>query len=330
MIFSAKKWNDADEMRPYIAVSNALTFRTVQSAIQNAYGLFIRPLVGDKIVKKLQQIYDSVSNISEIKEDANSKDLKMLYYAQRANAFLAFWYDYDEMQVLIADSGAKRQESENLKMPYKYQELSLKNGFKQKGFDALDKLIAFLEQNLSDYPDYKESDNYTQTLNSIVRNASEVNAYHEINCSRLVYLRLKPNIRIIEDTVIAPRIGYSLYEELKNALKEDKPEEKYTKLREKLIPVVVLFAVQKLILETGSLTDRGLFFSGLKGNEGSYESLDPVSDNRIVYQANKAEADAISYWILAERYLKSEFGIDPSKGNKIPHRNNTNKKSFWA
>lgn len=330
MIFSEEKWNDADEMRPYIAVSNALTFRTVQAAIQNAYGLFIRPLVGDKIVKKLQQIYDSVSNISEIKEDANSKDLKMLYYAQRANAFLSFWYDYDEMQVLIADTGVKRQESENVKMPYKYQELSLKNGFKQKGFDALDNLIAFLEQNLTDYPDYKESDNYTQTLNSIVRNASEVNAYHEINCSRLVYLRLKPNIRIIEDTVIAPRIGYSLYEELKNALKEDKPEEKYTKLREKLIPVVVLFAVQKLILETGSLTDRGLFFSGLKGNEGSYESLDPVSDTRIVYQANKAEADAISYWILAERYLKSEFGIDPSKGNIIPHRNNTNKKSFWA
>lgn len=330
MIFSEEKWNDADEMRPYIAVSNALTFRTVQSAIQNAYGLFIRPLVGDKIVKKLQQIYDSVSNISEIKEDANSKDLKMLYYAQRANAFLAFWYDYDEMQVLIADTGVKRQESENVKMPYKYQELSLKNGFKQKGFDALDNLIAFLEQNLTDYPDYKESDNYTQTLDSIVRNAHEVNMYHTINCSRLVYLRLKPNIRIIEDTVIAPRMGYSLYEEIKNALKEDKPEEKYTKLREKLIPVVVLFAVQKLILETGSLTDRGLFFSGLKGNEGSYESLDPVSDNRIVYQANKAEADAISYWILAERYLKSEFGIDPSKGNKIPHRNNTNKKSFWA
>jgi hypothetical protein len=330
MIFSGEKWNDADEIRPYIAVSNALTFRTVQTALQNAFGLFIRPLVGDKVVTKLQEIYDAVSDISEIKENTDSKDIKLLYYAQRANAFLAFWYDYDEMQVLIADSGVKRQESENVKMPYKYQELSLKNGFKQKGFDALDNLIAFLELNLTDYPDYKESDNYTQTLDSIVRNAKEVNAYHEINSSRLVYLRLKPNIRIIEDTLIAPRIGYTLFEELKAKLKEETPDEKYTKLREKLLPVVVLYAVQKLLLETGSLTDRGLFFSSLKGNEGSYESHDPVSDNRIVYQANKAEADAISYWILAERYLKAEFGIEPSKGNKIPHRDNTDKKSFWA
>lgn len=330
MIFSKEKWNDADEIRPYIAVSNALTFRTVHTALQNAFGLFIRPLVGDNVVAKLQEIYDAVLDISEIKEDTDSKDIKLLYYAQRANAFLAFWYDYDEMQVLIADSGVKRQESDNVKMPYKYQELSLKNGFKQKGFDALDSLIAFLELNLTDYPDYKESDNYTQTLDSIVRNAKEVNEYHEINNSRLVYLRLKPNIKIIEDTLIAPRIGYSLYEDLKNALKEETTEEKYTKLREKLLPVVVLYAVQKLLLETGSLTDRGLFFSSLKGNEGSYESHDPVSDNRIVYQANKAEADAISYWILAERYLKSEFGVEPSKGNKIPQRDNTDKKSFWA
>lgn len=330
MIFSEEKWNDADEIRPYIAVSNALTFRTVHTALQNAFGLFIRPLVGDNVVAKLQEIYDAVLDISEIKEDTDSKDIKLLYYAQRANAFLAFWYDYDEMQVLIADSGVKRQESENVKMPYKYQELSLKNGFKQKGFDALDNLIAFLELNLTDYPDYKESDNYTQTLDSIVRNAKEVNTYHEINSSRLVYLRLKPNIRIIEDTLIAPRIGYTLYEVLKAKLKEETLDEKYTKLREKLLPVVVLYAVQKLILETGSLTDRGLFFSSLKGNEGSYESHDPVSDNRMVYQANKAEADAISYWILAERYLKAEFGIEPPKGNKIPHRDNTDKKSFWA
>lgn len=330
MIFSEEKWNDADEIRPYIAVSNALTFRTVHTALQNAFGLFIRPLVGDNVVAKLQEIYDAVLDISEIKEDTDSKDIKLLYYAQRANAFLAFWYDYDEMQVLIADSGVKRQESDNVKMPYKYQELSLKNGFKQKGFDALDNLIAFLELNLTDYPDYKESDNYTQTLDSIVRNAKEVNTYHEINSSRLVYLRLKPNIRIIEDTLIAPRIGYTLYEVLKAKLKEEILDEKYTKLREKLLPVVVLYAVQKLLLETGSLTDRGLFFSSLKGNEGSYESHDPVSDNRIVYQANKAEADAISYWILAERYLKSEFGVEPSKGNKIPQRDNTDKKSFWA
>lgn len=330
MIFSEEKWNDADEMRSYIPVSNGLTFRTVQTAIQNAFGLFVRPVVGDKIVVKLQEIYDAVSDISEIKEDTDIKDIRLLYYAQRANAFLAFWYDYDEMQVLIADSGVKRQESENVKMPYKYQELSLKNGFKQKGFDALDNLIAFLEQNLTDYPDYKESDNYTQTLDSIVWNAKEINTYYEINSSRLVYLRLKPNIRIIEDTLIAPRIGYSLYEELKIKLQDETPDEKYTKLREKLVPVVVLYAIQKLLLETGSLTDRGLFFSSLKGNEGSYQSHDPVSDNRITYQANKAEADAISYWILAERYLKSEFGVIPSRSNKIPHRDNTNKKSFWV
>ncbi|MDH6355475.1 hypothetical protein M2132_001818 [Dysgonomonas sp. PH5-45] len=330
MIFSEAKWSNGDEIRPYIPVSNALTFRTMRTAIQNAFGLFIRPVVGDKIVDKLQSIYDGITDISLITEDTTDKDIKLLYYAQRANAFLAYWYDYDELQVLIGDSGTKRQESDKAKTPYKYQELSLKEGFKQKGFDALDNLIAFLEQNIDDYPSYKESDNYSQMLTSIVRNATEVNEYHNINNSRLIFLRLKPNLRIIEDTVIAPRLGYALYEELKAKLQEDNREEKYAILRQKLIPVLVLYSIQKLILETGNVTDRGLFFSSLKGNEGSYASHDLVADNRITLQADKAEADAISYWILAERYVKEEFGISLSKGSRIPHRDNNHKKSYWA
>jgi len=330
MIFSEDKWSDGDEIRPYIAVSNALSFRTMRTALQNAFGLFIRPIVGDKIVTKLYSIYNSITDISVISEDTDNTDYRLLYYAQRANAFLAFWYDYDEMQVLIGDSGPKRQESEKAKTPYKYQELSLKNGFKQKGFDALDNIIAFLEDNISAYPDYKESDNYSETLDAIVRNAKEVNMYYSISNSRLIYLRLKPNIRVIEDTIIAPRIGSDLYDEFKTNLKETDPDEKYIKLRDKLLPVVVFYSIQKLLLETGSITDRGLFFASLKGNEGSYESLDPVADNRIVLQANKAEADAISYWELVEKYLNKEFGIFPSKGTKIPHRDNNCKKSFWA
>lgn len=330
MIFSEEKWAGGNELRPYIAVSNSLSFVTFRPAFLNAFGLFIRPVVGDGVVNKLQEIYDGITDISLITEDTPEKDIRLLYYAQRASAFLAFWYDYDEMQVLIGDAGVKRQESEKVKTPYKYQELSLKEGFRQKGFDALDNLIAFLEENTEDYPEYKDSEYYTQTRESIVRNTKEVNRYYNINNSRLVFLRLKTNFRIIEDTVIAPRLGFDLYDDFKAAISDENPEEKYAVLREKLIPVVVFYAVRRLIRDTGSVTDRGLFFQSLKGNEGSYMSNDPVTGSNQALQASEAEADAISYWLLAEQYLKTEFDISRSHAGKVPNRDNNGKKSFWA
>ncbi|GAB6122282.1 DUF6712 family protein [Dysgonomonas termitidis] len=330
MIFSENKWSDGDELRPYIPISTSLSFRNMNPAFQNAFGLFIRPVMGNAVVERLQEIYDAVVDISIIREDTDDKEIKLLYYGQRANAFLAYWYDYDELQVLIGDAGIKRQDSEKTKTPYKYQEHSLKEGFKQKGFDALDNLIAYLEENTDEFPEYLDSENYTRTKDAIVRSTQEVNGYYPVNNSRLVFLRLKPAFRVIEDTVIAPRLGAILYNEFKEALMQDSPDEKYLKLREKLLPVVVFYGVRKLILETGSLTDRGLFFTSLKGGDGSYMSLDPVADNRIAMQADKAEADAISYWLLAEQYLKTAFGIPPSNAKKIPNRDNNGKKSFWA
>lgn len=330
MIFSEEKWNDADEIRPYIGVSTALSFDTIRASLQNAFGLFIRPLVGDKIVTKLVEIYDSVTDISTIKEETADKNLKLLYLAQRSNVFLAFWYDYDEFQMLIGDSGVKRQESDQTKTPYKYQEQSLKDGWKNKGFDALDKLLYFLEKNISDFEDFKDSEYYTESLNSIVRNTLEVNNYYTINNSRLIFLRLKTHFRVIEDTIISPRLGLQFYDSFKKEIAKETPEGKYDKLRSLLIPVVVFYSVCRLIKETGSITDKGLFFQTLKGGEDSYQSLSPVTDERLMSQANRAEADAISYWLSVERYLSKEFDITPAHNKKIPNRNNNGKKSFWA
>ena len=330
MIFSEEKWNKADEIRPYIGVSTSLSFETVQASLQNAFGLFIRPLVGDKIVTELVAVYNSVTDISTIKEETTDKNLKLLYLAQRSNVFLAFWHDYDEFQMLIGDSGVKRQESDQAKTPYKYQEQSLKDGWKNKGFDALDKLLYFLEENLADFEDFKESEYYTESLNSLVRNTSEVNSYYTINSSRLIFLRLKAHFRVIEDTIISSRFGAEFYDNFKEKIAKETVEDKYEKLRKLLIPVVVLYSVCRLIRETGSLTDKGLFFQTLQGGDNSYQSLSPVTDERLVSQANRAEADAISYWLSVERYMNKEFNIATTHSKKIPNRDNNGKKSFWA
>lgn len=321
MIFSKIKWNNASEITDYISVSSAMTYDRVSGPLLNAFEMFIRPLIGDALTDFLITQYNN--------ETPSDLDLKFIRLAQRANALLAFWYNFNELQYFIGSTGAKQQESDDTKGLYKYQEQDLKEGWKTKGFKALDDLLAFLEENIVTYPDYKNSPNYTESLASIIRNTSEVSQYYEINNSRLIFLRLRSHFRIVEDTILAPRLGTDLYSVFKEEIKKDNPDKKYTDLRIKLIPVLVFYSVCRLIRETGSLTDRGLFFSSLKADD-SVSTQSPVTDERLTMQANQAESDGISYWKLTEKYLKTTFGIASNSGLRIPPRDNNNKKSFWA
>jgi hypothetical protein len=316
MIFSQLKWDEEREGLEYIKMSVALTWFNVKSALRNAWELFITPLAGEPMAEKLIEIH--------AKEERSKEEEMLLRLAQRANILLAFWYDYTEMSLLIGDSGFKRQESETEHTPYKYQEKQLRDGWKTKGFNALDDLLAFLEK--KDYPQYRESENYTRTQQAIVQNTAQVNEIFFINHSRLTFLRLKPHFKIVEETLIAPRTG-TLYANLKAELQKETPEEKFAGLRLVLRPVIVLQAIRRLLLESGDLSDRGLFFASLKSNDSDAE-VRPVADNRAVHLAKQAEMDAIAYWKLAEKYMQKHFGIEPAGG--CHRRDNKNKKSFWA
>ena len=316
MIFSKEKWNDAAEIQPFISVSKGLRFASVEAPLRNAFEMFLRPLLGDELITDLESYYAA--------SDADPKQKRLLQLAQRANALLAFWYDYNEMQVLIDDNGTKRLESGDVKTPYKYQEQALRNGWKEKGFNALDDLLNYLESEKATFTHY----NSASTKTSLVRSAAEVDNYYYINGSRIIFLRLQSHFRNVINTIIAPRLG-TIYTDLMTELAKTAPDAKFLKLRETLVPVIVFYAVARLMRETGSLTDKGLFFETLK-NADDAVNTSPVTDERMTSQATMAEGDAISYWKIAEKLLKSDFGVTTSTGSKIPKRDNANKKSFWG
>lgn len=319
MIFSSAKWNSASEIRPYIPVAKSLAFDVVNAPLRNAFEMFIRPLLGETMTADLISYYAAAT--------PSDKETRLVQLAQRANAFLAFWYDYAEMNVLITDAGVRRQESETAKTPYKYQEQALKTGWKEKGFNALDDLLQYLEVNIDTFAHFAESPNYTAAKKDIVRNASDIDTYYFINNSRILYLRLRPHMRTVVNTIVAPRMG-DTYTELLTELVKTTPDAKFVKLREALVPVVVFYAVSRLIRETGSLTDKGLFFDTQQStDDANYTS--PATDTNKNMQATMAEGDAISYWKIAERMLKADFGYTAT-ASRVPKRDNNDKKAFWG
>ena len=326
MIFSATKWDDALELKRFIPVSSALSFEKMESSLSDAYSMFLAPLLGQGVIDVLEEIYT--------KRVPNAVEKLLLEEGQRAVPNLAFWYNYAELNTRITDMGFQRQESETFKQTYKYQEDQLRYAFKNKGFNSLDKLIQLFDKNIVTYPQFEDSPAYTLRQKAIVRCTEEVNIYHFINYSHIVFLRLKPIFKVVEDTILQQLISADLYNQLLNALDKGTKEIGNTtveELRQRCLPVVVLNAVAKLIRQTGSVTDRGLYFEQTIADRYGNDKTSPADTIDRIQTAMQLEITANAYADSLTLFIKQAIP-ECYKGSPSDalNRDNNDKKTFWA
>lgn len=94
MIFSLGKWNNAAEIRPFVSVAKSTEFVTLEAPLRNAFENFIRPTLGEDLTELIEYYTGNTTD---------KKQKRFIELAQAACAFLAFWSEYDEMQLLIDD-----------------------------------------------------------------------------------------------------------------------------------------------------------------------------------------------------------------------------------
>lgn len=272
------------------------------------------------------------------KADGREKlDARLLELCQRANANLAFWNDFDEISVRITDAGFQRQKSkeDDFQQVYKYQEDNLRMSFRNKGFNALDELLEFLYVHIGEYPYFAHSKAYLDRKSSIVRNTADVNDVCFINGSRIIFLRLQPHLKFVEEMLLQPAIGEGLYRRMITFL-ADTPNDvelcrNVERLRISCARYIVAMAVRRLLMETGSITDRGLYFTTVQPGEKGNERREPVEAERIAVQIQNLKADADMYMTALLRIVNecfSEFYVgDP---RRIFDRDNDHKHTFWT
>ena len=325
MVFSKEKWNDAAELNQFIPVSAALYFESVQSSLEDAWRLFVLPLLGEALAEEIEAYYDD--------EDPTALQLKVLNECQRAVANLAFWYNYDELNIRISDQGMQRQESDgSFKQTYKYQEDQLKTSFKNKGFNALDRVIDLLDKHQKDFPLYEQSPAYASRKSSIVRSTAEVDANYFINNSHLIFLRLKPIFKSVEDTVLQPALGDALYQALTKALKDgtevlgDTTTEEF---RQRCASFVVLKSIAKLVRQTGSLTDRGLYFASIHEGDGNL-SVRPSDRETALSLAGELEREADTRLNLLMKFIQFYLpAYYKGRQSDVLNRDNNHKRTVF-
>lgn len=313
-----------DLLHQFVPVSSGLSDEQIKPSLTSTFDMFVLPLLGQSLAEEIVCIQDN--------EQPSEEQNKVLQICRRAVANLAFWYNFTELNIRITDQGFQRQEGDTFKSLYKYQEDDLKDRFKNKGFNAIDDLLSFLESHQDLFPDYRKSPAYTDKKTSLVRSAGEVDGIYFINRSQLVFLRLKPLIKNNVITRLPSVIGKQLHAKVMQSLSGEVPQDfDFEKLRLKILPFIVLCAVSDLIESTGSLTDRGLYYTSVLASSGNTFETRPLELEQRNLLLNQIRQTALAYRQQLVAYLKSDFPEDFS-GNPsgLYQRDNEHKRTFFA
>lgn len=133
---------------------------------------------------------------------------------QQALAWLTLFEYMPHAAVQIGETGVYRIENEQYKSAYKYQEKAVKEKLLNNGYEALEKLIVFLEANKSTYTQWPAAPGYEKHHDVVLRTAADFRMAHSKRLSRHVFELLRGVIEDVEQFVFVKMLGEAQYESL--------------------------------------------------------------------------------------------------------------------
>jgi len=336
-----------EDVKNVINVSNLSTYEKLLNHLFNAEQKYIFPLIGSEMYDALADFKNNpdsnLLNRADMNTDFNDdfytrveeKSVAMarlLYTCQQAIAHLAFYEGFDLLNVFVSNSGFKRQEDDKTKSLFKYQEDNIRNYYKDHGLNILDNMLALLEQNITHFPEYNEA--FSKNKGSIIPDTKTFHDIINIRNSRLVFLRLIAPMKTALELEITPLIGKQNVDFIIEELKKPSPAAKVMSVLPYLRNALAWAARVMLIEESGAeITERGLYFEGLKGGISMNDVKMPSDESRVGYLIKRDKNIAENYKQLLHQYLitnASDWNNYDNPRLRIHERDNSNKKTFWT
>ncbi len=197
---------------------------------------------------------------------------------------------------------------------YAYQVANIEQAALTMGFNALEVLISFLEENVEEYPTYESSPEHTENTRLIVPNAKEFSRIYQIFNSRLTYYALRPIISNFQEDTLQKTIGTELFTEMLTSQDQDKKE---------LLETAKKWLVYRTLIEAFQLQLAvELNAGGLRVNYGSifsntYKYYTPPTDQQVAKAINVLKEKERLFWgemaTLINQIKGIETPVAPSK-----------------
>jgi hypothetical protein len=173
-----------------------------------AYRNHIRVWLGDAQWNALVAAVDSPSTAQE----------SLIEYVRTPLAMLTM-YEYSKIgSVEFGEMGLHRTETEERKGAYKYQENEYREYMLRNGYEALEQLLDFLEENESDYALWQSSTGYDRNKSLYINTAAAFRDAYSFNIDRYTFESFRALMADVETFAILPVLGAEQHEALKTGI----------------------------------------------------------------------------------------------------------------
>lgn len=320
------------EIKEFLPVGAGNDFGRLKPHIENAENKYVKPLLGVAMYEELQEFYDMEYPAEPTEVQEATKVL--LTKVQHAVIHLAYFVGFDFLNVQVSDAGFQRVESERTKGLYKSQEDNLKRYFSSAGFNGLDDVLVYIEENIAHFNEFKLAPNWTELKSSFLPTVKVTEAIpFNIHSSRLLFLAMKPHVAFIEDTDIRNALGAAIYDEVKAEMVKDAPSDRVKAILPYIRKPLVYLATALMMEESGAeLGEKGLFFDGIHPSTGGQNTLkrEAATEQRIAAMIARNRMIGNSYLDILKSYLKENWEEYVGGVTSTITRDNTGKKTFWT
>jgi len=236
-----------EEFRKHVRVNKSTPLETVMPDILLVERDQIKKHLGPALYKDLHSKYEA-GTLTDLQKE-------LLELVQFALANLAMLSYMAVNQVQLSDAGFIKSEN----AAFRYQVRELKMNFVAKGYNGLESVLEFLEEQKKheDFAVWATSSAAVVFRQFFINSAAEFSREYNISDSRLTYLSLVSIIKKVEPFLLEPVLGTALYQELKAEIASGEIRQENAELLEKYIrPAVAHFTVVK------ALPERSFRFTG--------------------------------------------------------------------
>lgn len=233
-------FKDITDFKKYVKLNKDVDFDNALAPYEpDAARKYILKHLGKDLYAEIEEYYNTTPNTADAALDA------LLPYVQSALARFTLLLASPSLDINIGTTGYTTQSTTNMVAASGNRVDKLDKSLERLGWDAIESMLAFLEENKDDYDSWVSSPAYTMNITGLVNSAEDFNKEHDIDNSRLRFIFYRPAIKRVETLYIKPAISSELFNEIVEEIKEADISEANQTLLDLLRTAIVMFVMSE-------------------------------------------------------------------------------------
>jgi hypothetical protein len=296
-------FKNTEELKQFVPATVTFDFEAVKPFIHQAEVKYIMPYLGVDQFNALRVAYQANS--------LSNAQTKLLELVRIPLANFAFALFVPVGQLQIAASGIQQGGSKDKKAAAQWQIDELQTSFMNAGYDAIDPMLEYLEENKLLFPAWASSTAYTVLKQFFINTARQFSEFVWINESRRTFLTLRAHMKKTEEFSILPITCKPLFAELKSQILSGSISGANQALLNLIRPAVAHLTIARAIEELSVVfSENGIQVANNVGSTYT-KGKEPASDARLQRLKCQAQADGETYLARIRELLEEDLTAYP-------------------